>query len=110
MKKGRKWAATIIDLDRGGFYHHQLFLSKTILVNAIPLPVSETQRIEFINWLGLQPSVTSPSCVEITNVTDNTKTYYKSAASAVKDIGCDVSSISVHRTNPFSIILNTFIY
>lgn len=98
MNKGRKWAATII--DRGGFYHHQLFLSKTILENATPLPVSETQLIEFINWLGLQPSITSPFCVEVTNVIDNTKTYCKSAASAAKDIGCDVSSISVNRTNP----------
>lgn len=98
MDKGRKWAATII--DRGGFYHHQLFLSKTILDNAIPLPLSETQLVEFIRWLGLQPSITSSFCVEVTDVTTNTKSYFKSAASAAKHIGCDIGSISVNRTKP----------
>lgn len=47
MDKRYKWAATII--DRGGFYHHQLFLSKTILDNAIPLPLSETRNL-FDGW------------------------------------------------------------
>lgn len=89
LNKERKWAATII--DRGGFYHHQLFLS--ILDNAVPLAISDIQLVEFIQWLGLQPSITSPFCVSVTNVTDNTKSYYKSVDDAAKHIGCDNSSI-----------------
>lgn len=98
MNKGRKWAATII--DRGGFYHHQLFLSKTVLNNAILLLLSEVQLVEFVKWLGLQPSITSPICIEVTNVTDNTKSYYKSVADTAKQIGCNIDSISINRANP----------
>ena len=96
MNKGRKWAATIIDR----FYHHQLFLSKTILDNSLPLPVSEIQLVEFIQWLSLQPSITSPICVEVTNLIDNTKSYYKSVADAAKHIGCNIDTITVSRTKP----------
>ena len=99
MNKGRKWAATII--DRGGFYHHQLFLSKTVLDNAILLPLSEAQLVEFVKWLELQPSITSPICIEVSNVTDNTKSYYKSVADTAKQIGCSIDSISINRTKPY---------
>ena len=80
--------------------HHQLLLSKTIINEAISLPVSEIQLVEFIDWLGLQPSITYPLCVEVTNVTDHTKSYFKSAASVAKHLGCDVNSISVNRAKP----------
>ena len=99
FNKERKWASTII--DRGGFFRHQLFLSKTIIINAILLPITEVQLIEFIQWLELQPSITSTSCIQVINVIDNTTSNYKSIADAAKYIGCDVSSISVTRTKPF---------
>ncbi len=93
-------------IDRGGFYRHQLFpvarraTAKSIIDNTIPLPLSDTQLVEFIRWLELQPSITSSFCVEVTDVTKNTKSYFKSAASAAKYIGCDIGSISVNRTKP----------
>lgn len=93
---GGRPESTII--DRGD--HHPLFLSKTILDNTTPLPLSETQLVEFVRWQGLQPSIPFSFCVEVTDVTTNTKSYYKSAASVAKHIGCDIGSISVNRTKP----------
>lgn len=95
MDKGYKWVATIIDWV--GFYHHQLLLSKTILDNAM---LFHYLYLRVGIYSGLQPSITSSFCVEVTDVTTNTISYFKSAASAVKHIGCDIGSISVNWTQP----------